>query len=117
MRIYDALQAIDPRVNFSGEGRRVLKVTFYDDYNKEHKITACIKQSFFDILTNKPFQCYEAEAKQYGDMVILSIEKGDYNESYTVINSRVVDHETYNPNQFFEFKHYAMLKQDYFRAI
>lgn len=116
MKIHEALQAIDPRVNFE-KGRRVLEVKFTDDYNNYHKINAYLNQSFFDILTNKPFQCYEAEAKQYGDMIILAIEKGDYNESYTVINNRVVDHETYNPSQFFEFKHYAMLKQDYFRTI
>lgn len=117
MRIYDALQAIDPRVNFFENGWRVLKVTFYDDYNKEHKINVCIERSFIDILKNKSFQCYKAKAKQYGDMIILSIEKDNYNESYTIINNKVVDHETYNPNQFFEFKHYTLLKQDYFRTI
>ena len=117
MKIHDALKAIDPRVNFSEKGWRVLKVTFYDDYNEEHKIAVCLERPLFDILTNKPVNCYKAKAKQYGDMIILSIEKEYYNESYTIINNRVVDHETYNPSHFFEFKHYATLKQDYFRTI
>lgn len=113
MKIHEALKAIDPRANFE-KGRLVLKVTFYDDYDKEHRINVCVEQSFFDRLTNKPVQCYNAKAKQYGDMVILSIEKGEYNESFTVINNKVVDHETYNPSHFISFKHYATLKQDHF---
>ena len=116
MQIHEALKAIDPRVNFE-KGRRVLEVKFYDDYNNMHKINTYLEQSFIDRLTNKPVNCYKAEAKQYGDMIILAIEKGEHNESYTVINNKVVDNETYNPNQFFEFKHYATLKQDYFRTI
>ena len=116
MKIHEALQAIDPRVNFE-KGRRVLEVKFTDDYNDMHKINAYVEQSFFDRLTGKQVKCYKAEAKQYGDMIILSIEKGENNESYTIINNKVVDHETYNPNQFFEFKHYALLKQDYIRTI
>ena len=116
MDIYQALQAIDYRVNFE-KGSLILKVTFYDDYNEEHRIGAYLERSFFDKLKGKKVQWYEAKAKQYGDMIILSIEKGEYNESYTVINNTVVDHETYNPNHFFEFKHYTTLKQDYFRTI
>lgn len=116
MKIHEALQAIDPRVNFE-KGSLILKVTFYDDYNDKHIINTYLEQSFFDKLKGKKVQWYKAEAKQYGDMIILSIEKDIYNESYTVINNRVVDHETYNPNQFFEFKHYSLLKQDYFRNI
>lgn len=116
MEIYQALQAIDTRVNFE-KGRRVLEVKFYDDFNNIHKINAYLNQSFFDKLTGKQVKCYKAEAKQYGDMIILAIEKGEYNESYTVINNKVIDHETYNPNHFFEFRHYATLKQDYIRTI
>lgn len=116
MKIHDAIRAIDPRVNF-GKGNPVLRVTFYDDYNKEHKINAYLERSFLDRLTGKKVQFYEAKAKQYGDMIILAIEKEEDNESYTVINNKVVEHETYNPSHFFEFKHYATLKQDYYRGI
>lgn len=116
MKIHDALKAIDPRVNFE-KGKRVLELRFFDDYDKEYKMNVCVEQSFFDRLTNKPVHCYNAKAKQYGDMIILAIEKGEHNESYTVINNKVVDHETYNPSHFINFKHYTTLKQDYFRTI
>lgn len=116
MRIYEALKAIDPRINFE-KGRRVLELKFYDDYDNEHRINVCLEQSFFARLTNKPVHCYEAKAKQYGDMIILVIKKGNYNESYTIINNTVIDHETYNPSHFINFKHYTTLKQDYFRTI
>ena len=116
MKIHDALKAIDPRVNFE-KGKRVLELKFYDDYNYLHRMNVCIEQSFMDRLANKPVNCYNAQAKQYGDMIILAIEKGEYNESYTVINNKVVEHETYNPSQFFSFTHYHRLKQDYFRSI
>lgn len=116
MKIHDALKAIDPRVNFE-KGSRVLELKFYDDYDNLHKINVCIEQSFFDRLSGKKVNCYNAQAKQYGDMIILSIEKGEYNESFTVINNKVVEHETYNPSQFINFKHYTTLKQDYIRSI
>lgn len=116
MRIHQALKAIDNRVNFEN-GSRVLYLKFYDDFDKEEIISVCLPRTFLDRLTNKQVQCYDAKAKQFGDMIILVIEKGEYNESYTVINNTVVDHETFNPNHFIDFKHYALLKQDYIRTI
>lgn len=116
MKIHEALRAIDPRVNFE-KGRPVLEVEFCDDYDNTHKVNAYLEQSFFDKLKGKQVQWYEAKAKQYGDMIIIAIEKGEYNESYTLINNTIIDHETYNPSQFFSFTHYAKLKQDYYRTI
>lgn len=116
MKIHQALKAIDNRVNFEG-GRPVLRVKFFDDYNKEHRVSVFLPNTFLDRLTRRVTNSYEAMAKQYGDMIILVIEKGEYNESYTVINNTVIDHETYNPNRFIEFKHYTMLKQDHIRKI
>lgn len=116
MNIYQAIRTIDSRVNFYG-GSPVLALEFYDDYNKEHKIGVFLPKSFIDRLTSRGANLYEAKAKQYGDMFILVIEKGTYNESYTIINNKVVDHETFNPNHFIEFKHYTTLKQDYLREI
>lgn len=116
MRIHEALKAIDPRVNFK-KGKYVLYVRFYDDYNTEHRINVYLDKTFLDRLTGRGANIYEAMAKQYGDMFIIVIEKGNYNESYTVINNTVIDHETYNPNHFIEFKQYTMLKQDHFRKI
>lgn len=116
MRIHEALKAIDNRINFE-KGKPVLDLRFYDEYDKEHKIGVFLSKSFLDRLTGRGTRAYEAKAKQYGDMFIIVIEKGTYNESYTVINNKVVDHETYNPNHFIEFKHYHRLKQDYFRTI
>lgn len=116
MRIHEALKAIDNRVNFE-DGKHVLSLRFYDDYNTEHRISVYLPKTFLDRLTGRGTNSYEAKAKQYGDMFIIVIEKGEYNESYTVINNTVIDHETYNPNHFIEFKHYTTLKQDYFRKI
>ncbi|AXY81280.1 hypothetical protein AVP_164 [Aerococcus phage vB_AviM_AVP] len=116
MRIHEALKAIDNRVNFK-TGRLALDLRFYDDYDTEHRINVCLPMNFLDRLTNKQINSYKAFAKQYGDMFIIVIEKGEYNESYTVINNTVIDHEKYNPNHFIEFKQYTMLKQDYFRKI
>lgn len=116
MKIHEALKAIDPRVNFK-KGKHVLSLRLFDDYNTEHKISVYLDKTFLDRLTGRGANSYEAKAKQYGDMIILVIEKDNYNESYTVINNTVVDHETYNPNHFIEFKQYHMLKQDYFRKI
>lgn len=116
MKIHEALKAIDHRVNFK-KGNLALKLRFYDDYNTEHRIRVYLDTTFLDRLTGRGANIYEAKAKQYGDMIILVIEKDNYNESYTVINNTVVDHETYNPNHFIEFKQYAMLKQDNIRKI
>lgn len=116
MRIHEALKAIDNRVNFE-DGKHVLSLRFYDDYNTEHRISVYLPKTFLDRLTGRGTNSYEAKAKQYGDMFIIVIEKGEYNESYMVINNTVVDYETYNPNHFIEFKQYHMLKQDYFRTI
>lgn len=116
MDIYQAIKVIDPRVNFK-KGKPLLDLRFYDDYDTEHRMGVYLSKSFLDRLTGTGTKAYKAFAKQYGDMIILSIEKGLYNESYTVINNTVVDHETYNPNQYIEFKHYHRLKQDHFRKI
>ena len=116
MRIHEALKAIDNRINFE-KGKPVLDLRFYDDYNTEHRMGVFLDKTFLDRLTGRGARTYEAKAKQYGDMFIIVIEKGEYNESYTVINNTVIDHETYNPNHFIEFKQYTMLKQDYFRTI
>lgn len=116
MKIHEALKAIDNRVNFEN-GSHVLDLKFFDNYDSEHRIHVFLPRNFLDRLTNKQIKSYDAKAKQYGDMFIIVIEKGEYNESYTVINNTVIDHETYNPNHFIEFKQYVMLKQDYFRTI
>lgn len=116
MKIHEALKAIDNRINFK-KGKHVLRLIFFDDYNTEHKINVYLDKTFLDQLTGRGAKSYEAKAKQYGDMFIIVIEKDNYNESYTVINNKVVDHETFNPNHFIEFKHYTMLKQDHFRKI
>lgn len=116
MKIHEALKAIDHRVNFEG-GKGVLKLRFFDDYDTEHKISVYLDRTFLDRLTGRGAKLYEAKAKQYGDMFIIVIEKDNYNESYTVINNTVIDHETYNPNHFIEFKQYTMLKQDSIRKI
>lgn len=116
MRIHEALKAIDNRVNFEG-GSHVLDLKFFDNYNTEHRIHVFLPRSFLDRLTNKQIKSYEAKAKQYGDMFIIVIEKGEYNESYTVINNKVIDHEKFNANRFMNFKHYHRLKQDQIRTI
>lgn len=116
MKIHEALKAIDHRVNFK-KGKHVLSLRFFDDYNTEHKINVYLDKTFLDRLTGRGANSYEAKAKQYGDMFIIVIEKDNYNESYTVINNKIVDHETYNPKHFIEFKQYHMLKQDSIRKI
>lgn len=116
MKIHEALKAIDPRINFK-KGKPVLDLKFFDDYNTENRIIVFLDKTFLDRLTGRGANIYEAKAKQYGDMFIIVIEKDNYNESYTVINNTVIDHETYNPNHFIEFRQYTLLKQDSIRKI